>query len=286
MEDSTFFSSLSKTQPLIGPVVTWMETNGLSPEKLVANAMGDLRRRNRSLPRERRAQYAVTVLLGHFFEHWAQKHRRGSVKDLFKDDQARGMELQPFELAVIAAADEKAFTKLVPSFTRTKAIEHVGLTIGTADEFSAYVANNTRRLAHLFLKNFDSSSPFAARNSVRYLQKTAISWYLVHRTRPIRADAPNLQAYLDRSKRLSGRTALAIKLAYLPALLTARERAVLRDRYDFQGSIGTRIQVKDIAHLLRYKNAAALSRKLYRVREWCRRSASPVEGAIVEVDFN
>lgn len=40
--------------------------------------------------------------------------------------------------------------------------------------------------------------------------------------------------------------------------------------------------IKDIARLLRYKNPACLSRKLYRVRDWCRRSQHHIDqGATV-----
>ncbi|MCH7656415.1 MAG: hypothetical protein IIC95_10620, partial [Chloroflexi bacterium] len=110
--------------------------------------------------------------------------------------------------AMIAAGDEKTFTKLVPRFARRKMVERMGLSVGTAEEFATFVAENTRRLANLFLKNFDAARPTAARNAVRYLQMTAVSWYLVRRTRPIRANAPNLEAYFQSSKRLRVRTVL------------------------------------------------------------------------------
>jgi hypothetical protein len=193
-------------------------------------------------------------------------------RELFEDPEARERELRPFEFAVIAAGDETAFRRIAPRFARKKAVEKLGLTIGGAEEFTAFVSEHTQTLANLFLQNFDPSRPAAARNSVLYVQKVAVSWYLTKRTRPIRADAPNLQSYLTGSMRLAPRTKLAIKLAYLPVLLTPDDRKALRDEYGFRGTPGRRMPVKDIAALLRYPNAEVLSRKLYRIRAWCRRN--------------
>lgn len=277
---SSTFSTMNSDQSLVGPVVAWLQRNAADPQKLVDDAERQLCGRGRSLPRERRIQYAEKVLIGEFLSRWAKKHHGRSPKELGSDPEVFADEIRPFEFAMMAAGDEGAFKRLAPRFARKKMVEHVGLSLGTGEDFTAYVADNTLRLADLFLKNFDPSRPSAARKAVRYIQMTAVSWYLVQRTRPVRTDAPNLEAYLAQSKRINSRTALAIKLAYLPALLTPEERAALRDRYGFKGSLGPRIPIKDIARVLGYATAAALSRKLYRVRRWCRRSSPAGTGGV------
>lgn len=259
---------------LIAPAVEWLERDGVDPRRMTADAEQDLRRRGRHLPRERRAQYFQSVLLGQFFARWAKKHHRRPLKTLIEDSDLCGQEMRPFELALIAAGDERTFRRIIPRFVRKKIVQDAGLSIGNAEEFSGFVAENTRRMARLFLQNFKVDTPKAARKALRYLRMTAVSWYLVRRTRPIREDAPNLQAYLSKSRRMKPRTVLAVKLAYLPALLSPEERAALRDQYGLSGSIGKRMPIKDIAKLLGFANPAALSRKLYRVRDWCRRSAA------------
>lgn len=275
MSQRSVFDAININESLIGPAVRWLEKNGTDPRRLVNDAIEQLRRRKRALPHDRRIQYATKVLLGEFFARWAAKHRGRAVEDVFRSPKRRAAEFRPFELALIAAGDEQAFKRVAPRFVRKKMAEHGGLSIGTPDGFASFVADKTCYLAAQFLKNFDSSRPRAAQTAVGYLQKTAVSWYLIHRTKPIRKDAPNLQRYLTRSKRLGERTVLAVKLAYLPALLTPAERQVLRERYGFERGIGQRLPVKVIAQRLGFKSAAVLSRKLYRVRVWCRRSAPP-----------
>lgn len=269
MHDSKVFSVINTLESLVTPAIEWLQKNGADPQAMVTGALADLRRRGRSLPHKTRLLYAERVLCGQFFARWAAKHRDRALEKLFDDESFKEKELRPFELALIAVGDEKAFDKLTPRFARKKMVENVGLSLGTADEFTSYVANHTRQFATLFLKNFDSTSVGAARNAVRYLQMTAVNWYLVRRTRPIRTDSPNLEAYLDRA-RINRRSVLAVKLAYLPALLTSVERAVIRDEYGFSGGLGPRMAIQDIAELLGYKNPAALSRKLYKIRKWCR----------------
>ncbi len=284
MNDSKVFSVIIASESLVTSAIEWLKRNGANPAAIIANALSDLRRRGRSLPHKTRILYAERVLLGQFFARWAAKHRGRALKRLFDDESLQVKELRPFELALIAVGDEKAFDKLTPRFARKKMVEKLGLSLGTADGFTSYVAHNTRHLATLFLKNFDTTRKGAARNAVRYLQMTAVNWYLLHRTLPIRTDAPNLEAYLDRA-RLNPRSVLAVKLAYLPALLTSEERSTIRDEYGFAGGLGPRMPVRAIAKLLRYKNAAALSRKLYRIREWCRSSMAVSEKDEVDHEY-
>jgi AraC-like DNA-binding protein len=276
METEAVFDALTTEEPLVNfSAIAWMNDNGADPRRIVSDAIERLRSRGRSLPREQRVRYARQVLLGEFFARWAAKNGRKKVADLCDDKDQLAAEMHPFELALMAAADERAFKRLTPLFSRKRIVEHVGLSIGTPDDFAGFVTENTRTLAAQFLKNFDSTRPGAARNAVRYIQKTAVSWYLIRRTKPIRTDAPNLEAYLAGSKRLDERTILAVKLAYLPALLTQAELRILRERYGFTGGIGERLPINDLAARLGFKNPAVLSRKLYRVRAWCRRSAPP-----------
>ena len=275
MKQQSVFDAINADESLIGPAVTWLSENGADPRRLLDDAIEQLHRRNRPLPRDRRVQYATKVLLGEFFARWAAKHQGRAIKDILGNREQRAAEFRPFELALMAAGDEQAFKRLTPLFSRKRMVEHVGLSIGTPDGFTGFVAENTCRLAAQFLKSFDSSRPAAARNAVRYLQKTAVSWYLIRRTKPIRTDAPNLEAYLASSKRLGERTVLAVKLAYLPALLTPIERQTLKERYGFTAGIGQRLPINELAGRLGFKDPAGLSRKLYRVRAWCRRSAPP-----------
>jgi AraC-like DNA-binding protein len=266
------FRRLYNEAPLTRAAVGWLRRNNTLPEELVAEAMRDLKRRGRTLPGALRVRYAARVVLGEFFARWSAKHRGRTVKSLSEDAWVREAELKPFQLAIMAAGDESAFRRITPQLARKRMAERGGMTLGTAEEFTAFVAENTELLADRFLENFDSTRPDAAHKAVRYLQKTAVSYYLVRRTRPIREDAPNLMDYLRGSPRLSPRTVLAVKLAYLPMLLTHEDRQTLRQEYACEGSLARRMPIKEIARVLGYKNAAALSRKLYRIRDWCRRS--------------
>lgn len=270
-------SGFSKS--LIGPAAEWLERNGANPSQLVADAERRLRERGRSLPREHLERYNERVLIGEFLHRWSKKHRGRCPRDLMSDPATQVSEMRPFELALISAGDERAFARLTRHFTRKRMAERVGIVLGTAEDFTACIAINTLHLADKFMRNFDPSrgETWAA---VRYLQLTAMSFYLSHGTSTLRAGVPNLGAYLAQSKRIHPRTALAIKLAYSPALLTSNERTALRDNYSFLGNSGRRMPIKDIALLLGYKNAAALSRKLYRVRQWYQLwSAATVEVA-------
>ena len=140
--------------------------------------------------------------------------------------------------------------------------------LGTPDGFSAFVASHTKRLGALLLKNFDHTRKDAAFKAVPYFHTVAVSQYLT-RTRPIQPGKSNLKEYLQQSARLDVRTRLATKIAYLPALLTSDERDILRDRFGLKGGFAMRMPIKDIAKKLKFKDAASLSRKLYRVRKWC-----------------
>ena len=153
-----------------------------------------------------------------------------------------------------------------------------GLTVGTGEEFSTYATQHAVMLCGLMLSNFQTDRRRAAKAAVTYLQMTAVSNYLVRRTRPIRSDAPNLRTYL-RQSRLSPRTKLAVKLAYLPSLLTSAEQASLLHDYDCPGPYTVLMPINKIAPLLGYQTPAALSRKLYRVRAWCRSTQGHSQGA-------
>lgn len=270
-ESSPEFRAIYDAAPLARPAVGWLKRNGADPNQLVTDAIRDLWRRGRSLPRERRTRYALKVVLGEFLARWAKKHHGRSVSD-FTDEEVRETELKPFACALIALTEEREFAGLTSKFVRKRIVEHMGLSIGGPEDFSAFAMTHTDVLAERFLQNFDSSRAAAARQAVRYLQTVAVSHYLVRRTRPIRTDAPNFKEYLEQSRRLSPRTVLAIKLAYLPALLTHDEREVLREHFGFTRGIGQRLRINEISERLGYKTPAALSRKLYRVRQWCRRS--------------
>jgi hypothetical protein len=270
--EGPIFSSVARQ---LTSAIEWMERNGADPQQIVANTEKKLRHRKRFLPREQRIQYAITVLLGEFFSRWAQKNRGFSIAEMVQDAELKKNEMRPFDLALIAASDEKTFARVAPTFARTAMVKRLGLAMGTADGFPLYVMQNTLRIANLFLKKFDVTRPAASRNAVRYLQKIAVSSYLAARTKPISADAPNLLDYLEQSMRLSPRTVLAIKLAYLPTLLSPAERKILGTTYST--AVGPRLPIKRIARILGYRNPAALSRKLYRVRAWCRSSQGVIE---------
>lgn len=273
------FRDLYDAAPLARGAVGWLERHGVAPGEIVEQAMRDLSKRGRHLPRDKRTRYAERVLLGEFFTRWAEKHK-GRDLQWFHRERLHESELQPFQLALMAAGDESAFERLVPRFAKQRIAEQNGMTTGSGVEFTTFVSIHADAITERFLANFDSTRPGAAHKAVRYLQTTAVSYYLVRRTRPVQKDTPNLKRYLERSPRLNPRTVLAFKLAYLPALLTIDDRRCLRGTYGLKGNLQQRMQIQEIAAALGYKNAACLSRKLYRVREWCRRSqlTIPQEG--------
>lgn len=259
---------------LSSAALQWLMENGCSVDRMVDEALSRLRERHRYLSPEKRVLYVEKIVLAHFFVNWLNKHQGDRTSDLIEDDEIRLREFDPFQLALMAIGNEAAFHKIVPRMARKRMVERTGLCLGSADEFTAFVAETAPVLCDRFLKNFDASRKGAAGKVIRYLQVAAVSFYLVKRTRPIREDVPNLQEYLARSKRMDQRTVLAVKLAYLPAILSFEERAVLRDQYRMGSNFNRRLKIKDIAELLGYPSAATLSRKLYRVREWCRKSST------------
>lgn len=219
MNDEIILSSMADSASVVAPAVEWLHRNGVNWQTIVRDSLQSLHRRRHHLPPDRRLRYAQSVVIGEFFARWAAKNSTQSVEDMCTDPDLRSCELRPFELALVLIGDEDAFKKLTPRFARQRFVRDFGLTLGTPEEFSSFVAQNTRRIAKLFLTNFDPARRGAARMSVNYLRVTAVSWYLVRRTRPIRTDAPNLQAYLN-GARIRERTRMAVKLAYLPCLLT------------------------------------------------------------------
>lgn len=258
--------------PLLQAAVGWLKSNGADPEAMVVAALADLRRRKHRPPFHQRVQYAASVIKGEFLARWAAKHQGQSIPALRRANASFDDELRALQLTIMATADEKAFGRVTPRLARRSALTRCGIELGSPEDFAGFVATNTTVLAELFLHNFDSSRPDAARKAVGYLQMAAVSSYLVRRTRPIRSDTPNLRDYLARSKRLEPRTVLAVKMAYLPSMLTPRERRMLRGHYGFTGNPSVRMPINRIAEVLGYPSGATLSRKLYRVRAWCRSS--------------
>jgi len=211
------------------------------------------------------------VLLGQFLKAWAEKNRHHSKEELAQDDNLNAMELQPFESALIAMSDEKAFNKAVNRFVRRKTLEEgFGMSVGGSENFSNYLIQNTGFFAGIFLSKFDTTRQFAERNAVNYLLTVAVNWFLRQKTKPINTIEPNLEVYLDESKSLSERTRLAVKLAIAPALLTDAERQALFDKFGLKNVPVALLTMDEIAAILGYKNGAAVSRKLYRVLKWCR----------------
>jgi len=87
----------------------------------------------------------------------------------------------------------------------------------------------------------------------------------------VRSGATNLFAYLKHSPRLSMRTKVAIKIAYLPYPhgLSKEEKQYLQETFGWQPPGGRKLAIQEIAARLKFKSAAVLSRKLYRARQWC-----------------
>jgi|GEM_PF-6486477 len=269
MKFATTYSNTLKRFPMIASPAAWMVRNGGDPIELVNNALLYMESRKRFMPPPNRDAYAAKVILGAFFVMWLKKHQgKKTIAQLQGNSRLKLKELEPFLHAIIASSNERAFERICPRMARLSMIKKAGLSIGTPDDFEAYVTDHANMLGELMLSNFDTSRPKAAYGAVTYIQVTAVSNYLIRRTRPIRTDAPNLRTYLNYS-RLSTRSKLAVKLAYLPSMLKPFEKDILTEKYGFEGSFILLKPIKDIAELLEYKNPAALSRKLYRVRAWC-----------------
>lgn len=269
-ERSPLLRLLLQQAPLLTAATDWLRREGTDVEAMVARAEQRLAARKRHLPRAHRGKYLAKVVLGEMLVKWHQKHEGRTYSSMRGSAQEYSLEVEPLLHAIAAMASEQTFRRIVPQMVRESALRATNVTVGTAEEFSSFATEHVELLAEKFLQNFDSSRMSAPHSAVRYLERVAVSHYLDRRTRPIRTDAPNLREYLRRSPRLHPRTILAVKLAYLPSLLTSAEIAVLRDKYGWPGPFPRRIPIKVIAQRLRYSNAATLSRKLYRVRAWCR----------------
>lgn len=272
----------------VAPMMEWLGREGVDPIDVVRGPLSKLLERGRFLAVPERSKYAGKVLTHEFLVRWHKKHRDRSVGSFSPLEVLD--ELRPFELAMMAIGNEKAFLRTTSRMARQSMLNHMNVTVGTGDDFAAFVSKQTKLLARKFIENFDSARPDATLRVGNYLLTTAVSQYLVRRTRPIRTDAPGLPEYLKRAPRLSQRSILAIKLAYLPSSLTQDETLVLKRVHGLSGPFAKRIPIKTLAAALGYRSPAALSRKLYRARAWCRafseqRRRRIAEGTVAEVRY-
>lgn len=280
MKFAPSYQSTLKRFPMLESPAAWLCRNGGDPMRSVNDALTRLEASGRFLPPPSRDKYAAKVILGEFFVKWIEKHQgKHTLKQLKAEQELIRDELEPYLHAIIAAADERAFERVRPRMARSSMLEQAGLTTGTADDFTGFVADRVEMLGEIMLSNFDASKAHRPdQAAVSYLCVTAVSSFLARRTKPIRSDAGDLRAYLDYSRKLSERSKLAFKLAYLPALLTPVEKDILSREYGFEGSFTFLEPIQDIAYLLGYKNPDALSRKLYRIRQWSKSSHYSREG--------
>jgi AraC-like DNA-binding protein len=277
--------SLEVHQPLIAGLTEWLRNNNADPVEIVDAVFAQLIKRGRYLAPDQRLRYVQQVVIGEFLLRWSKKHRGTTVDALVKSEDTKLSELQPFNWCMCLVSDERTFRKIIPRLARTRAVVGCDGSVGTADEFSTFVLDKTYQLAHRFLGHFDPTVPYAAAKAVKYIQVTAVSYYLNAALRESRNIA-TLGDHFDRSTRMSPRTKVAAKLAYMPASLTKDERLLLREKYGFDRVPVYRLRVKEVATRLGYPNASVLSRKFYRARGWIQNARKRAEARpLKEVRF-
>lgn len=268
MNTDALIEAIPVAAPEMQPVMEWLIANDADISSIVERAKANLHRQRRNLPRPQLVKYCIKAVLNEFFRRWLIKHRGQPLSALLTDAETKKKELHPFDFAMMRVGDERTFRKIAPQFVRAGVARRLNVPLKSAEDFSAFVFDKSLPIADLFLRNFDPSRKTSA---VAYLEKTAVSLALTPPTGVEKIDRTGLESYLKHSKRLKPRTILALKLAYVPLLLTKEERRSLRTDYGFKGTLAVRLEIQTIAQRLGFPNAAALSRKLYKVCQWCER---------------
>lgn len=258
-------NSLTKERPFVVPAVEWLLAAGEDVGGLVEAANARLRQRGRHLPGPALWSYLRTVVVGAFLVSWKKRH---AGKSWHQIQTAASDDLRALNFAVLASADAAGFAKKLPRMASKRVAREHGVWLGDGDSFEAWVAQSGDFLGRKFFENFDTSRKQPARLAVPYLQTLATSLFLGKRTRPVRTGGPNLIDYIETAPRLHKRNRLAAKLAYFPFMLTDEDLRDLRDEYGWKVLRAQRVSVKEIAERLSFKSAAALSRKLYKIRRW------------------
>jgi hypothetical protein len=265
-----FLPKLLEHHPELRDAVTWITRNhGPDVERLLAGARKDLASAGKFPPLARLCAYFKVMVVGEFLVLWKAKNAHRSWKDIAEEGDPT--ELKLAQRTIIATADARVFRRTLRQLARKRQAEQLGVHLGDESDFESFVATESGQIARKFFENFDHTRKKASLAAAKYVRMAATSLFLDKRTRPVRSGATNLFAYLKRSPRLSMRTKLAIKIAYLPYPhgLNKVERQYLQEHFGWRPPAGKKLPIKEIASRLKFKNPAVLYRKLYRARKWC-----------------
>lgn len=241
---------------------SWLEDRGVDVDQALERALGD-----RNLPTRNRRALRQAVVLGLYLSRAARELRRVDWEN--EQDSAEG---RLFQLAVLLV-NEGAFEKRVPSMCSLRR-DQFGNEKGDAESFAGYVTDACPDLSRRFLEAFKPERQDADFVSIKYLQVLSVSRFL---TRVAilgnRVNQDGVLGFLRRSRRVRPRTKLAYKLVYFPLSLNKKERETIEREYGWKPHPYERQQVQIVAEKLGFKNANALSRKLYKVRAFAEREA-------------
>lgn len=263
-----YLLKLLEHHPELDDAATWLGNQGVEVERLLATARGGLATAGRFPPLPQLCSYLKVVVIGELLVRWKAKNAHRSWKEIVEGGDAS--ELKLAQRTIIATADGRSFKKTLHRLARKRQAEQLGIQLGDESDFEGFVATESEQIARKFFENFDATRRKAPLAATLYVRMTATSLFLDRRTRPVRSGA-NLFAYLKSSPRLSMRTRLALKIAYLPYphSLSKEERQYLSDTYGWRPPAGRKLAIKEIAVRMNFKSPAVLSRKLYRARKWC-----------------
>jgi len=267
-----------QSDPAIRQAVQWLDGNGHDAFAVVGDALAKLRKRGRSLPAANREKYIRSVVCGEFLFRWRIAHDGSRWQDIVQDPDSGVREV---ELILLSHLDARAFKNARSKLARVGQDRAFNIQRGSNEEFESFVTDHSRLFAQKFFENFDPSRPGAVASVLPYMRITAASLFLSKRTRPVRSGMPNVLDYLETSSRLKDRTKIAVKLAYFPYLLGQQECERIRRDYGWEVSTCKLYPIKEIAARLGFQSAAALSRRLYKVRDWCQRSTRQQEASDV-----
>lgn len=250
----------------------WLEAGGVQVTELIQDAESRLAKKGREIFGKTADRYRRKVVLGVFLAEFAAKYRTESILQI-----AGTEDHQLFQFAVLEANDG-AFKKHLRKFIRLQDDEWPlgrDVTSFTRDSFSDFVVEESAALTERFLTNFDASRSGAQYNALNYLQMLSMSQFVKKEVRASRSNPSGYLGHVEASKRLSERTRLAFKLAYVPLALRPEEVEILEKKYGWPRTATRQAnRIKDVAAGLGFSSAAVLSRKLYRVREWADRAAN------------
>jgi AraC-like DNA-binding protein len=247
----TPFMFLSRN-PDLERFVEWLISAGVDVSGVLKTALMEQRAAGRFLKLASHNTYQRRTVLNIFIHRVIEAIRAHPSQENYK----------LLQLAIILALPAAEVLRAVARFCRRSFVDHYS--VASNRDATNFVTERASHLARKLVTNLKLGTP---RSVLSYLRRVAVSHYLGRVASRLRRQKSAL-SHVEESTKIRRRTALAFKLAYLPAALTRKDLAELQREYGWAGVERCKHKIKDIAERLGFKNAATLYRKFYKIREW------------------